>query len=85
MKRALLAIACLTLTGCATRPSDVLKILPPGEYKNASLTVTGKFSATTGEAENVTVTEEGKVRYGKIHFRHSNAWIPVVEIKAEAK
>lgn len=83
--KTILTLVCLALTGCATRPSDVLKILPPGEYKNASLTVTGKFSATTGEAEDVTVSDDGQVRYGKLHFRHSNAWIPVVEIKAEAK
>ena len=87
MKAKLLVLSVIILAafGCQHRPSDALKLLPPGEYASATVTVTGKFSATSGSAADVVVTEAGQVTYGKVHLRHSNAWVPLIEVDAESK
>lgn len=83
-KALLLLAASLALTGCSTLQSDVAKVIPPGNYQTITATVTGKFSATQFTGENVTITPEGKMVGGHVHFRHSNIYIPLIEVDVQA-
>lgn len=85
-KLALLVIGAvaLLLSGCTSFYADVAKVIPPGNYKVISGTVTGKFSATQFTGENVAVTPEGRFVGGHVHFRHSNIYVPLVELDIEA-
>lgn len=70
-----LLFAC---TGCTSLSSQLERALPEGSAKHVSATITGKFSATTIEADNFSKTPE-RVTAEKLHFRHSNAWVPLIE------
>lgn len=80
---ALLALAIIG-AGCSTIQSDLVKVLPPGDYKSISTTITGKFSATQVTAEDVTVTPEGRIVGGHVHIRHSNVYVPLIELDVQA-
>lgn len=76
--------AALALSACSTVQSDLVKVLPPGDYKSISTTITGKFSATQVTAEDVTVTPEGRIVGGHVHVRHSNIYVPLIELDVQA-
>lgn len=78
----LLLLVCFA--GCSTIQGDIAKVLPPGDYKVVSATITGKFSATQFTGEDVTVTQEGKMVGGHVHFRHSNIYVPLIEVDVQA-
>lgn len=78
-------VLLICLVGCTTIQRDVAKVLPPGDYKVVSATITGKFSATQFTGENVTITPEGKMIGGHVHFRHSNIYVPLIEVDVQAK
>lgn len=84
MKILAILLLALGLTGCTTIQSDIAKAVPPGNYKNISATVTGKFSATSFVAEDVTVTQDGKLTGGHVHIRHSNVYVPLIEVDVQA-
>lgn len=81
---ALLLAALCVLPGCSTVQADVAKVIPPGNYSQISATVTGKFSATSFTGENVTITQDGKMVGGHVHFRHSNIYVPLIEVDVQA-
>jgi hypothetical protein len=81
---ALLGAAALALSACSTVQADVAKVIPPGEYKSITATVTGKFSATSFTGEDVTITPDGKMVGGHVHFRHSNVYVPLIEVDVQA-
>ncbi len=76
MKLTLLLLALL-LGGCASFDQH----LPDGKASKVRYTRTGKFSSTTIEADAFEKTET-HVRAQRLSVRHSNAWIPNVEITA---
>ncbi len=80
----LLGLIALCTSGCNTLQRDIVGVLPPGSYKIVSATVTGKFSATQFTGENVTVTPEGKMVGGHVHIRHSNIYVPLIEVDVQA-
>ncbi len=84
----ILAAACLAalclFPGCGSFQSDVAKVIPPGDYSSITATVTGKFSATSFAGENVTITQDGKMVGGHVHIRHSNVYVPLIEIDVQA-
>lgn len=84
MKKLLLLSIIVGMTGCASFHNDVAKVLPPGDYSVISGTITGKFSATQFTGENVTVTPEGRLVGGHVHFRHSNVYVPLIEVDVTA-
>lgn len=71
----------LALAGCVL-PRNVDAKLPQGHAAKVTATITGKFSNTNIEAENFVKTPD-KVTADRIHFKHSNAWVPNVEITFE--
>jgi hypothetical protein len=75
----------LLFVGCTSIQRDVANVLPPGDYKVVSATITGKFSATQFTGENVTITQDGKMVGGHVHFRHSNIYVPLIEVDVQAK
>lgn len=76
-----LLLAVLLLSGCGTLDKDLAKGLPKGTWKDVTATVTGKFSATKITA--VGVINDGKVITAEeLHIRHSNVWVPLIEIDA---
>lgn len=78
-------VLLICLVGCTSIQSDVAKVLPPGQYNVVSATITGKFSATQFTGENVTITPDGKMVGGHVHFRHSNIYVPLIEVDVQAK
>lgn len=78
-----LLIVALFAAGCSTVQADVAKVIPPGNYSQISATVTGKFSATSFTGENVTITQDGKMVGGHVHFRHSNIYVPLIEVDVQ--
>lgn len=77
----LLVIAMLLatlLSGCASFDAQ----LPEGKAAKMRYVRTGKFSSTTIEAENFERTAEA-VKAARWTVKHSNAWMPNVEITAE--
>lgn len=75
-----LLLLLLITSGCASFYADVAKVIPPGNYAVINGTVTGKFSATQFTGEHVTITPEGRMVGGHIHLRHSNVYVPLIEI-----
>lgn len=71
----------LALAGCVV-PRNVDRLLPEGHATKVTAVVTGKFSNTNIEADNY-VKSVDKVTADKIHFKHSNAWVPNVEVTFE--
>lgn len=82
---AAIALLSLGLSGCASFYSDVAKVIPPGNYAVINGTVTGKFSATQFTGEHVTITPEGRMIGGHIHFRHSNVYVPLIEVDIQSE
>lgn len=80
----LVLIALPLFAGCAGFYADVAKVIPPGNYKVISATVTGKFSATQFTGENVSITPEGRMQGGHVHVRHSNFYVPLIEFDLQA-
>lgn len=80
-----LGLVALFCSGCSTFQKDIAAALPPGDYKIVSATITGKFSATQFTGENVTITPDGKMVGGHVHFRHSNIYVPLIEVDVQAK
>jgi hypothetical protein len=74
----LMLIASL-FSGCMSRLDG---FVPPITASKLNYTRTGKFSSTTVNAEGLT-REGNKVKVEKLTIRHSNAWIPNIEITAE--
>jgi hypothetical protein len=74
----LMIIASL-FAGCA---SKIDGFVPPITAQKLNYTRTGKFSSTTVQLEGLR-REGDKVKADKLTVRHSNAWIPNVEITAE--
>lgn len=81
---AVFAAVSLFSAGCQTVQADVAKVIPPGNYKNITATVTGKFSATQFTAEDVNLSEKGVMTGGHVHIRHSNIWVPLIEVDVQS-
>jgi hypothetical protein len=75
---ALAMLATLFLSACASFDSQ----LPEGKAAAFRYVRTGKFSSTTIEAKNFEKTAT-HVRADTWNVKHSNAWVPNVEITAE--
>lgn len=76
----LLATFCVaSFSGCqhAARVADAI---PEGKADSLRYTRTGKFSSTTVEATAWEKTD-ATVKAEQLHVRHSNAWMPNVEIE----
>ena len=82
---ALLLLLAFGLTGCTSFYNDVAKVIPPGNYQIIQGTVTGKFSATQFTGEHVTITPEGRMTGGHVHFRHSNVYVPLIEVDIQSE
>lgn len=80
------ALLCLALfsAGCGSIQADVAKVIPPGSYQSITATVTGKFSATQFTGENVTILPTGQMVGGHVHIRHSNVYVPLIEVDVQA-
>jgi hypothetical protein len=81
LKRLPLSLSlCLAFffSGCASFDSQ----LPEGKAAAFRYVRTGKFSSTTIEAKNFEKTAT-HVRADTWNVKHSNAWVPNVEITAE--
>lgn len=74
----LLSALCLFFSGCATALDS---LLPEGQAATVHYTRTGKFSSTTILAENFVKTTT-QVKADRISVKHSNAWIPNIEVTA---
>lgn len=71
----------LVLAGCGTLHGDLRKAIPECNWEEFSATITGKFSSTKISAAGVVKRgEEFTAR--ELHVRHSNAWVPLIEIDA---
>ncbi len=81
----LLFLLPLLFSGCASFYNDVAKVIPPGNYAVLNGTVTGKFSSTQFTGEHVTITPEGKMTGGHVHFRHSDVYIPLIEVDIQSE
>lgn len=71
-------LSSLLLSACASFDAG----LPNGKADKVRYVRTGKFSSTTIEAEKFEKTDQ-RVTAGRWSVKHSNAWIPNVEITAE--
>lgn len=80
----LAGLALVMLCGCTSFYADVAKVIPPGNYASITATVTGKFSATQFTGEKVTITEAGRMIGGHVHIRHSDAYVPLIEVDIQA-
>lgn len=81
----LLLIVSAMLGGCTSFYADVAKVIPPGNYRVISATVTGKFSATQFTGEHVYITPAGRMEGGHVHVRHSNVYVPLIEFDIQAE
>jgi len=82
MKTTLILAACLVLTGCGSLSNRVSSAIPEGSWATVDATVTGKFSSTQINGKNV-VKKGDVLTAGDLHIRHSNAWVPLIEIDAK--
>lgn len=71
----------LLASGCSSVGKQVDK-LPQGEAASIHYVRTGKFSSTTIELENFLKDEES-VSADVMRVKHSNAWMPNIEITAK--
>ncbi len=74
-----LLVAALS-AGCVSSLVD--QHLPEGKADKVRYTRTGKFSSTTIEADRFEKTA-AHVSAERLTFKHSNAWLPNVELTAE--
>lgn len=72
----------LACAGCVSAYDRLDRAIPDGEARHLKAVVTGKFSSTTIEAENFVKTPE-EVTASRLHQRHSNAWVPLIEITVD--
>lgn len=79
-----LFFAVLFCSAC-TNFKSAIQVLPPGQYKVVNATLTGKFSATSFTGQHVVIDAKGNIVGGKLHFRHSNVYIPLIEFEVEAE
>lgn len=82
MKLLLLLVSILALCGCASVEQQIDKSIPDGKAKKVTATVTGKFSSTQFTAEDFVKTPE-KVTASKLHLRHSDVYVPLIEVEYE--
>ena len=68
---------CIVTTACGSFD----KYVPAITAQTLRITETGKFTASTVEAENLR-REGGEVKADKVHVRHSNAWVPLIDFEA---
>lgn len=83
MKKIILLIP-LILSGCAFPQISKLDAqIPNGNWEQARVHVSGKFTSTTltGTGQKV----DGKWTKGELHFKHTNPWITeaTVDLKVE--
>ena len=87
MKTAILLTVTMLLgllfSGCTSAATKHLQVLPDASYKSVKATITGKFSSTQVEGTNVTV-QGGELKAGTLHLRHSNVYVPLIELELEA-
>jgi hypothetical protein len=76
-----LCIAVLIFSGCSSLPGDLRKNIPNGSWESIELTITGKFSATKIVGAGV-VKDGDSITAKELHIRHSNAWVPLIEVNA---
>lgn len=74
--------ALLLSSGCTSLTKQIDAALPEGRATKVTATITGKFSSTQVDASNFEKTRE-KVSADRMHFRHSNAWVPLIEGEVE--
>jgi ABC-type glycerol-3-phosphate transport system substrate-binding protein len=78
MKFSALALAALALlvflTGCTTGLAAKLNKMPDGQFSNATLSETGKFTKTTITLNGVT-KDNGVMTAKKISVSHVNPWV----------
>jgi len=84
VKAAILLLAAVLLNGCASIRRDVLAVIPDGRWKKIDGTITGKFSSTTIHGVDV-VKEADKLMAGSLSIRHSNAWVPLIQLTLEVQ
>jgi hypothetical protein len=77
----LLFASILFSSGCASLPRALQQGIPNGSWEKVDATVTGKFSSTKILAAGV-VKSGASITARELHVRHSNAWVPLVEIDA---
>lgn len=68
--------------GCSSVYDRLDRAIPDGEARKLRATVTGKFSNTIIEADGFKKTE-AEVTAERMKERHSNAWLPNLEIEIE--
>ena len=78
---ALTALLSLFGSGCASVAKQ-LDSFPEGSADSLRYTRTGKFSSTTIEVAEWDKNPE-TVKAGKITVKHSNVWVPNLELTAE--
>lgn len=74
-------LCAILFSGC-TSIGKQLDSLPDGKATKMRTTIAGKFSTTTFNADNWEKTPE-KATADKIHFRHSNPWVTLIEGEIE--
>lgn len=79
MKLIFILIA-LSVTGCTSITRSIDKALPEGRADKVTGTITGKFSSTHVEAEKF-VKDSLHVTAEKLHVRHSDYWVPNIELE----
>lgn len=75
----LTALLSLFGSGCSTA-GKILDQIPEGSATSIRYTRTGKFSTTTATVDGWEKTSQ-KVSADKLTLRHSNAWMPNVEVE----
>lgn len=76
----LAVLATFALTACQSATQLMDNAIPDGKAKSVVATVTGKWSSTQFTAENFEKTPD-KVKADVLHFRHSDAYVPLIEIE----
>lgn len=76
----ILALLSTIFSGCSTQPVE--SFFPEGHIDKARYTRTGKVSSTTVEADNFVKTNT-EVSAERLTLKHSNLWMPNIEISLE--
>lgn len=77
-----LIVACALLSGGCATITKQLDSLPAGSAQEVHYTRTGKFSSTTIIARGY-AKDEKQTTVTELSVRHSNAWMPNLEIVAK--
>lgn len=78
------SISLVLLSGCSSVTksfTDINRMLPDGDYKQASAEVTGKFTSTT--LDGTGKKKDGKWVRGRLVFKHNDPWITKAEVVLE--